>query len=269
MKNSKIEWTHHTFNPWWGCTKVSAACKHCYAEAWAKRTGHDVWGGRTQRRFFSDKHWSEPLKWNKDAKAEGSRHRVFCASMADVFERRKELNPWRERLWALIEDTPWLDWLLLTKRAEQLINPWGKYWHDNVWLGVTAENQHWADKRIPLLVKQKAKVKFISAEPLLGALDITTWLDKDGLDWVIVGGESGANSRPMNPVWLEALLKQCHDNNTAFHFKQWGHWSPTQPTKKRISITIKDNHGDDITLWALGKRTAGRLFNNQTYDGLP
>ena len=121
-KDSRIEWTHHTFNPWWGCVKVSPAYKHCYAEGWAKRVGLDVWGARAPRRFFSDAHWREPLKWNRGAETAGERRRVFCASMADVFEARDDLNPWRERLWQLIEATPFLDWLLLTKRPEHVGN---------------------------------------------------------------------------------------------------------------------------------------------------
>jgi protein gp37 len=91
-KNSRIEWTHHTFNPWWGCTKVSDACKHCYAEAWSKRVGQNLWGIKANRRFFGENHWSQPLKWNAEARHARERFRVFCASMADVFEDRRELD---------------------------------------------------------------------------------------------------------------------------------------------------------------------------------
>jgi protein gp37 len=115
-ENSKIEWTTHTFNPWWGCTKVSEACKHCYAEAWAKRLGQRVWGPKSKRRFFTDQHWKQPLTWNRKAEGAKERPRVFCASMADVFENQTELESHRRRLWDLIEATPNLDWLLLTKR---------------------------------------------------------------------------------------------------------------------------------------------------------
>ncbi|HEY2512934.1 MAG TPA: DUF5131 family protein, partial [Polyangiaceae bacterium] len=116
VANSKIQWTDHTFNPWWGCQRVSPGCEHCYAEAFAKRTGHGVWGPTAQRRFFGEAHWKEPLKWNEAAKRSGQRARVFCASMADVFEDRWELEPHRARLAGLIRVTPHLDWLLLTKR---------------------------------------------------------------------------------------------------------------------------------------------------------
>lgn len=107
-KNSKIEWTHHTWNPWWGCVKVSQGCEHCYAETFAKRTGHSIWGPAktTQRRTFGDKHWAEPLKWDADAAKAGERHRVFCASMADVFEDHPQLHAERPRLWSLIAQTP-------------------------------------------------------------------------------------------------------------------------------------------------------------------
>src|SRR5689334_16021242 len=120
---TKIGWTHHTFNAWWGCHKVSPACKHCYAESFSKRTGHAVWGANAPRRFFGDAHWREPLKWNAAAEKAGERRRVFCGSMMDVFEwhdepTNEQMNAARARLWELIESTPWLDWLLLTKRPE-------------------------------------------------------------------------------------------------------------------------------------------------------
>src|SRR5438132_14177344 len=119
-KNSSIEWTHHTFNPWWGCSKVSPGCAHCYAEAWAKRIGQRVWGRQSSRRFFGISHWEQPVRWNSEAERIRKRRRVFCASMADVFERRADLNAVREKLWDLIEITPWLDWLLLTKRPQNI-----------------------------------------------------------------------------------------------------------------------------------------------------
>ncbi len=267
-KQSKIEWTHHTFNPWWGCTKVSSACKHCYAETWAKRVGHNLWGRGNPRRFFSDTHWQGPLKWNAEAASEGERKRVFCASMADVFESRKELNPWRRRLWNLIEDTPWLDWLLLTKRPQMIGQyiPWKAMWPDNVWLGVTVENQKLAEKRIPMLLSYPAKIRFLSCEPLLGSLV----LDMDccsNIDWVIAGGESGHNARPTQPVWVRALRDQCNAANIPFHFKQWGHWAPELPKAKTSNIKIIKR--GDITLFGLGKSAAGRYLDGQTWDQYP
>src|SRR4051794_39657198 len=126
-KNSKIEWTDHTFNPWWGCTKVSPGCKYCYAETWSRRVGHDLWGPRGDRRELSDSYWRQPIAWNAEAKRIRERKRVFCASMADVFEDRRDLDDHRVRLWRLIAETPHLDWLLLTKRPEnaQRLAPYG------------------------------------------------------------------------------------------------------------------------------------------------
>jgi protein gp37 len=275
--NSKIEWTNHTFNPWWGCIRVSPACKHCYADTWARRLGLDLWGAKSPRRFFSDAHWHEPLKWNREAEVAGERRRVFCASMADVFEKRRELDITRARLWPLIESTPALDWLLLTKRPEQVASmvPWGQQWPRNVWLGTTAENQHWAEKRVPLLLDQGALVKFVSAEPLLGAINLTPWLARSdshgmGVNWVIAGGESGARARPMNPVWAEALRDQCVASGTAFHFKQWGHWAPELAHGKAPkTVKIYDHAGQPITLFRIGKRAAGRQLDGRTWDGLP
>lgn len=273
--HSRIEWTHHTFNPWWGCVKVSPACKHCYAESWAKRVGLALWGGRAPRRFFSDAHWREPLRWNLQACQAGERRRVFCASMADVFEARCDLDPWRERLWPLIEATPYLDWLLLTKRPECVGDhvPWGRRWPHNVWIGTTVENQHWADKRLPLLMHYPAAVRFVSCEPLLGALDLGRWLRAAPrqLDWVIAGGESGHKARPMNPAWARALRDQCKDAGVPFHFKQWGHWRPDDLTDgcARARTTMKNEDGTRVSLVRLGKHAAGRDMDGETWDGVP
>ena len=197
---STIEWTTHTFNPWWGCTKVSDGCKFCYAEAIARRYGNDVWGVNKPRRTFGEKHWAEPLKWNAAAQAAGQRARVFCGSMADVFEDRRDLDAERVRLWVLIAQTPWLDWLLLSKRPEcvRALAPWGNKWPRNVWLGTTVEDQRRAEERLPILAGIPAVVRFISAEPLLGQLDLAPWLRR--LDWVIAGGENHRIARPTHPA---------------------------------------------------------------------
>ena len=136
-RDSAIEWTGHTFNPWWGCTKVSPACDHCYAETWARRTGFDIWGANTPRRHLSDDYWSQPLRWDRAAAQSGRRARVFCASMADVFEWNRTLDGLRKRLWKLVDSTPHLDWLLLTKRPHlaRRLAPWPSAWPVHVWLG--------------------------------------------------------------------------------------------------------------------------------------
>lgn len=269
-KNSKIEWTHHTFNPWWGCTRVTAACKHCYAEAWAKRVGKQIWGPRAPRRFFGDLHWSEPKKWNREAKERGVRARVFCASMADVFEARNDLSPSREKLWSLIEQTTQLDWLLLTKRPEQILKmaPWKNSWPENIWIGTTVEDQECAEKRLPHLARVPAVVRFISAEPLLSDLNITKWLGSS-INWVITGGESGPHARPSSPSWFRNLLLQCMQSNVPFHFKQWGDWAPGQGVNLAAARKRMSEAQDGTPMFRLGKKAAGRLLDGETWDGLP
>lgn len=279
-KDTSIEWTHHTFNPWWGCVRVSAACDHCYAETWAKRLGEDVWGPKSERRFFGDAHWKEPLKWNAAAAAKGVRERVFCASMADVFENRADLIPHRLRLFELIAKTPHLDWLLLTKRIHLVKKqlPKGYNFPANVWLGTTVENQVEADKRVRHLLEFATPgVRFLSCEPLLGPLDLRRFLTRNEsgvrVDWVIAGGESGHNSRPMEPQWPDELRKQCTSAQVPFHFKQWGHWAPIELaaaalTKRTVIHIVK--HGDlEIRLAAVGKGKAGRVLSGQHWDQLP
>ena len=274
---SSIEWTHHTFNPWWGCIKVSPACKHCYAEAWAKRFRLDVWGGRSSRRQFGETHWKEPLRWNRDAASSNIRRRVFCASMGDVFEPRRELDAARERLWQLIEQTPALDWLLLTKRPDRIADsvPWTDVWPANVWLGTTAETQLWAERRIPLLLQHRAVVRFVSCEPLLGPLDLRTWLPTRrgglALDWVIVGGESGVHARPMHPEWALSIQQQCRDTDISFHFKQWGNWSPIDNRKasdggRRVKLV---GTSGTVELRRCTKHASGRQLSGREWDGFP
>lgn len=266
--NSKIEWTTHTFNPWWGCTKVSEACKNCYAETWAKRLGQKVWGPKTERRVMSDNHWKQPLKWNRDADGLPERPRVFCASMADVFEDRDELIGSRSRLFDLIEQTPNLDWLLLTKRPENVLRlaRWSDQWPENVWLGTTVELQKRADELLPFLEAIPAKVRFISAEPLLGPLSIETWLGST-IDWVITGGESGPKARPASPIWFTDLHAQCMRNEVPFHFKQWGDWAPGQG--ENLPARRMQKAADGTEMFRVGKKSAGRLLDGLEHDGLP
>jgi protein gp37 len=277
-KDSKIEWTHHTFNPWWGCIKVSPACKHCYAETWAKRVGMSLWGAGTDRRFFSDAHWQQPQRWNREAELAGERRRVFCASMADVFENRRDLDEARARLWPIIEGTPQLDWLLLTKRPQHIgrLAPWRGSWPRNVWLGTTAETQRWATERVPRLLEHPAAIHFVSCEPLLGAIDLAPWLsppkrENAGLNWVIAGGESGsANARPMNPQWAADLRDQCQTAAVPFHFKQWGHWGPAGKLPERVeTVRFVDREGREVSLAKLGKRASGRQLDGVIWNDFP
>ena len=258
-EHSTIEWTNHTFNPWWGCTKVSPACDHCYAEVWAKRTGHDVWGAKGQRRFLSDATWEQPLRWDRAAARSGRRMRVFCASMADVFEWGHGLRAARDRLWALIERTPHLDWLLLTKRPHLVrrLAPWNGRWPAHVWLGTTVENQRFAAKRIPFLLDIPCRVRFLSCEPLLGPVDLSGWIDE--LHWVIAGGESGGGARPTHPGWIRGLREQCIDAGVAFHFKQWGVWRPRET----------GGDGSAVSFVRMTKKRAGRSLDGRIWNELP
>lgn len=268
-ENSKIEWTHHTFNPWEGCQKVGPGCDNCYAEARDVRfTGGTHWGPGAPRRRTSAANWNKPRAWDKAAAAAGERHRVFCASLADVFDNAVD-PAWRAELFHLIAQTPNLDWMLLTKRPGNIASMMPNYLHTdrvwpNVWLGCTIVNQAEADRDIPKLLAAPAKVRFLSMEPLLGRVDLTSlpygeplgnaptfqdalraklWMpagswsgrgytDGDrtyvdlctGVDLVIVGGESGPNARPMHPDWAMSLRDQCVAAGVAFHFKQWGEW---------------------------------------------
>jgi protein gp37 len=251
-----ISWTTHTFNPWWGCARVSPACENCYAETFATvRQKLPIWGVKSPRRFFGDKHWNEPLKWDRDAKAEGVRARVFCASMADVGESRDDLKVWKAKLAQLVDKTPNLDWLFLTKRPENLGELLSLMWPDrttwpgNIWLGATVENQKYADIRIPLLARYGASavVRFLSMEPLLGGVDLGPYL-KD-IDWVILGGESGIGARPSNTDWFRSLRDQADRAGIPVNFKQFGEFGP-----------------DGIKL---GKKQAGRILDGKTWDGLP
>lgn len=215
----------YTYNPWWGCIKVSEECKHCYAEDIAHHYGHDVWGPsvNTPRRLFKEKHWQEPLTWNCQAGKQGHRRSVFCASMADVYEDHPLVTSEREKLWALMATTPWLNWLLLTKRPENVLkmSPWHRGdWPDNVWIGTSVGLQERAEERIPLLLEIPAVVRFLSCEPLLGPIDLSPWISQ--LQWVISGGESGSAARPIDMGWPRALRDQCQEAHVPYFFKQVG-----------------------------------------------
>ena len=270
-ENSKIEWTHHTFNPWVGCTKVSPGCTHCYAEALSKRTGLAVWGDNGTRRVTSDAYWKQPAKWAREAEAAGERRRVFCASLADVLEDRRDLDDPRNRLWDVIDTTKnILDWLLLTKRPENfemIPNDLSEF----IWKGVSTEDQDSADKRIPLLLQTPAVVRFLSAEPLLGPLCLGRFLhghedhgvdlsrpvgSKVGccvgytppLDWVIVGGESGPGARPCRVEWIESIVAQCSAADVDCFVKQLGAY-PVWAGAKSSPVEPARGKNADIGYW--------------------
>lgn len=221
-ENSGIEWTKATFNPWIGCTKVSAACDFCYAEVWDKRAKGERWGPKADR--TRTKNWNGPIKWNKEAVENNTRYRVFCASLADVFDNHKSILPeWRTDLWNLISKTPNLDWLLLTKRPQNiekyLPEDWGSNGYDNVWLGISTENRTEMIRRATALSTIPAKIKFWSAEPLLEDLgEIPSELMPN---WMITGGESGEAYREADANWYRNLRDQCASVGVPFLFKQW------------------------------------------------
>jgi protein gp37 len=224
-EQTHIEWTDHTFNPWWGCTKVDPACDHCYAADMAHRVGWDVWGRGTPRRRMSAAYWRQPYKWDRQAAVDGVRRKVFCASMADVFDAEVP-DEWRADLWQVIRDTPHLDWLLLTKRPNlirrYLPADWGPQGWAHVWLGTTVGWQAGA-WRADQLRATPAAVRFLSCEPLLGPLA----LDLDGIQWLIAGGESGPHYRPLDLAWVRSLRDQCQTAGVAFFFKQVGGRHPS------------------------------------------
>lgn len=302
-QNTKIEWADHTFNPWWGCTKISPACDHCYAAALDKRTGGDHWGANQQRKRTSAKNWLEPVKWNKQAEAffaeHGRRQRVFCASMADVFDN--EVDPqWRSDLMALIDATPNLDWLILTKRIgnanEMLFEVSGQdQIPANIWLGATICNQEEADRDIPKLLAVPAAKRFLSIEPMLSAITLPRLCDAGsvpgpsgvggvmcprcyglqlhgclGVDWVICGGESGHGARPMHPDWARSLRDQCDTANVPFFFKQWGEWWTGEKGRiydtKARRVMWADLNADVLRI---GKKAAGRELDGMEHDGVP
>ena len=405
-QNSSIEWTHHTFNPWRGCTKVSEGCKFCYADRQSKRNPGTlgVWGPNGNRVVASEAAWAEPVKWERWARdgicwacggrgefrtkvdgesrlvgcadcqgtgksGEAYRARVFCASMADVFEdwdgpmfasdgdtkractrchwqgllpvmlssfskaksvndcpacggstRLQTMDDVRVRLFEMIRATPNLDWLLLTKRPENVVAKlraalktvheaanhntridsdrmrdlrWLDAWVDgkppaNVWLGTSIENQKTADERIPHLLRCPAAVRFLSMEPLLGAIDLCNgghgwlWINeladgyRTGLHWVIAGGESGPNARPMHPDWARSIRDQCVAAGVPFFFKQWGEWWPFDQDAYRPKPAWQGNHQtyivsgeQSVSIYRVGKHAAGRLLDGREWNEFP
>lgn len=313
-ENTAIEWTDATFNPWEGCQKVGPGCDHCYAETRNARFGGGVavnWGPHAPRRRTTPENWRKPLAWN-GAHAEffakhGRRQRVFCASLADVFDNA--VDPmWRADLFRLIDATPNLDWLLLTKRignARDMIKQarglpdceW--YGQANVWIGATVVNQEEADRDIPKLLDTPAARRFLSMEPLLGPVDLSGNLPAERalrwhrpmlsmLDWVIVGGESGPEARPMHPDWARSVRDQCAAAAVPFLFKQWGEWAPGENVERhhgtvatahwfgdtwnsgRVNLASFDGHADDEPdLYRVGKKAAGRMLDGVQHDGFP
>jgi protein gp37 len=225
-EHSTIEWCDHTFNPWIGCQKVSPGCDRCYAERMNKfyKWNGGEWGPHAPRKRTTAGYWRMPLHWAKRANGRGRRPRVFCASLADWLDNQAP-QEWRLDLAETIAATPQLDWLLLTKRIENFdrLAPWS---HDkvpnNVWIGITGENQEHFDRRWRYLSKIEARVRFVSYEPALGPLTF----GKARPDWVICGGEDGSGARPMEPQWACDLRAECAESGIAFFMKQMTRKAP-------------------------------------------
>ena len=333
---TNIEWADHTFNPWEGCQKVAPECDNCYAETRNKRFHGGVnWGPRAYRRRTSEATWHKPLRWQKKAakfmEKHGRKQRVFCASLADVFDNSAP-GIWRRDLWDLIRACPDLDWLLLTKRpqnmARMLPDDWGTGW-PHVWLGTSAGTQKTADTNIPHLLATPAAVRFVSAEPLLERVDFTNlrddgyssinslqeypafqarddwgddaedmgpFTDQPAIDWVICGGESGPNARPMHPEWARFLRDQCQSAGVSFFFKQWGEYvdhtekhANCRPCRATSDLVITPQghiigggakgYGGAVdadwqergAAWMcrVGKSAAGRILDGRTWDQVP
>lgn len=347
MKNSTIEWTDHTINFWWGCTKVSPACTHCYAESLAKVFGKPLFGAvpewgsgkprqerlkaaRKEAFALNKRAEKEQNKWESETKellSRGSFHpnprpqrpRVFVNSMSDWLDAEVPIE-WLADLLETLYLCSNLDFQLLTKRPENwdsrlskvlshladsgLYNTeqhgWISEWrHDvktppNLWIGTTVENQEWADKRMPHLLRIPAAVRFLSCEPLLGELDLsrmeyfTAKLGKYpfnlppehrssvlvGIDWVITGGESGGHARPSHPNWFRSLRDQCAASEIPFFFKQWGEWISVDNAKDcpsgRLDKKYKGHKFPDGTLaLRIGTSHTGHLLDGIAHQAFP
>lgn len=225
---TEIQWTDKTFNPWWGCIRVDKGCMNCYAERLDSRyhKANPHWGPKSERLPMSDRYWKQPIEWNKEAEKLGTNYKVFCASMADVFEDHPQLPHYREKLWKLIKATPNLTWQLLTKRPDNIKSMLPNDWNEgykNVWLGTSvAENDN--RYRIDQLLEIPATIHFLSIEPILSEVDLTGY---NGIDWVIVGGESGNATgkfryRLAEIAWFEKIVSHCKTNRISVFVKQLG-----------------------------------------------
>lgn len=248
---TKIEWCHHTFNPWWGCTQVSPLCDHCYAmmldARWFKRAH---WGPGAGRRYFGDDYWDQPLRWDHRAASAGRRRRVFCASMADVFD--KDADPAvRKRLWRLIRRTPNLDWLLLTKRIgnapKMLPIDWGDGYR-NVWLIISAD-QTALERDIHKLAAIPAVVHGVSIQPQLAPARLGGLANL--LQWVINGGESGPGSRPFHLEWARSLTAECRGVTIPIFIQRLG----GKPHEGGLPLRLRDPAGGDWSEWPADLRT--------------
>lgn len=248
-ENSKIEWTDHTMNFWIGCQEMSPACDFCYARV---QNNHwkwvDGWGPHGERRMTGATNWNKPFRWDREAQASGKRTFVFSNSLSDFFDNK--IDPeWRRAAWDVILRCQNLTWLILTKRpqniAAMLPKTWDLKWA-NVWLGTTVENQEEAERRIPHLLAVPAEKHFLSCEPLLGPIDLraVAWGHSNALnrvDWIICGGESGPNARPMHPDWARSVRDQCQATGTPYFLKQWGEFGDEDSSRRAEPMALAND----------------------------
>jgi protein gp37 len=270
-ENSKIEWTDHTFNPWIGCRSVGAECVNCYAAEWDRRlAGGRRFGEGGVRQATSVAYWGQPLRWNRAAAAAGRRATVFCGSLCDVFEREApgpvqlDLMPLRRSLWALVRQTPYLLWLLLTKRAWDVVDLLHEDWREalplNVAVGMSAGTQDALRTRVvPYLLGLPEGTRFLSLEPLLGPMQIAEALPD--IDWVVVGGESGPNARPCQVEWVESVVQQCQRARVPVFVKQlganaWGCGERGVP----VRLPLRHRRGGDPAEWPVSVRVRQPLL---------
>lgn len=274
---TKIDWTDETWNPIVGCSKCSPGCQNCYAEKMAARlasmkirgytevvSADRKWNGKTA---FVESALDKPLRWRKP-------RRIFVCSMSDLFHKTVPSN----RVYSILEvtqKTQQHQYQILTKRPRKMRgcingfkNRHGGLPLKNVWLGVTAESQTEADKRIPYLLDTPAALRFISVEPMLGPINLSEYIG--ALDWVICGGESGPEARPMHPDWARDLRDQCAAAGVPFFFKQWGKWIPDQYKTEFFSKEIDASFAGKLTpmycvFTTSGPKRKGRLTSYRIY----
>ncbi len=261
-EKTQIAWCDHTFNPWIGCTKISPGCANCYAEKSLPVKFNAIeWGKGKLRHRTSNANWKKPITWHNKAVKSGVRKRVFCASLADVFDPEID-QKWRDDLWALIEQCDGLDWQLLTKRLnnlniDEMLNMLPMKWRvfgfpEHVWLGHSVCTQSEADRIIPMMVEFSARVRFLSIEPLLEKIDLVKSIGdlEECFHWVIIGGESGEKARNIYFEWIENLLADCSYLKIASFVKQLGSNLESNRMQYPYTInTITDRKGGDITEW--------------------
>lgn len=298
MGKTSIEWTDASWNPIVGCTEVSPGCANCYAARLAssrlRETPHYIGLAEIEKHIERDDYgktrWTgkinflperleEPLHWRKPRK-------IFVCDMGDLFHEGCAVS-WVEQVFSVMAACPQHAFQVLTKRSstmrtllssetfrKHVFGALEPTWPlPNVWVGVSVENQHFADERIPVLLQTPAAVRWISCEPLLGQVQLLRWMQHPseqlpGVDWVVCGGESGPNARPMDPNWARCLRGQCELTDVPFFFKQWGEWAPLGTVESPRTF-IGNNLGDSQMMLRYGKKLAGRLLDGREWNEFP